>query len=257
MRLMWTALTRAVSPTLGNCELTHLARSPIDVKLAAAQHEDYEAALVALGCRIERLPELPEQPDAVFVEDTALVLDEIAVVTRPGAPGRRPETASVATALGLVRNVVELTAPATLDGGDVVQVGRRIFVGCSGRTNAEGVSQLQALVSAAGYEVRSVEMDGCLHLKSAVTCVAPGTLLLNPDWVDVSAFADLDCLQIDPSEPFAANAVRVGDRLLHAEAFPRTRARLTERGLDVRSVDMSELAKAEGALTCCSLLVRQ
>lgn len=254
---MWTAFTRAVSPALGRCELTHLVRTSIDVELAAAQHACYEAALTELGCQIERLPELPEQPDSVFVEDTALVLDELAVVTRPGAPSRRLETTTVSAALACVRAVSEITAPGTLDGGDVVVVGHQIFVGKSGRSNEAGVTQLRSFVAGVGYEVHSVDVDGCLHLKSAATCIAPGTLLLNPDWVDVSAFEDFDCLEIDPAEPFAANVVRVGERLLHTDAFPRTHTRLKERGFAVRSVDVSELAKAEGALTCCSLLVRQ
>lgn len=253
---MWTALTRPVSPSLERCELTHLQRTCIDIHRAQVQHAAYEAALEGLGCRLERLEALPEQPDAVFVEDTAVVLDELAVITRPGAASRRAETASVAAALARHRTVARLEQPAQLDGGDVLVVDRMVFVGLSSRSNAEGLDQLAALLGPAGYAVRGVEVDGCLHLKSAATTIGPGTLLLAPAWADGSAFAELDVVTIDPSEPFAANTVRVGDRLLAAAAFPKTQERLAQHGYDVTAVDVSELALAEGALTCCSLLLR-
>ena len=256
MPAMWTALIRDVSPTLGACELTHLEREPIDVERAQAQHRGYRLALEELGCEVLELEPLPDQPDAVFVEDTAIVLDELAVLTRPGAASRRPESESVADVLDAFRPIVRLEAPATLDGGDVVQIGRRLYVGRSGRSNAAGLEQLQALVGGRGYEVRGVDVTGCLHLKSAVTAVSDSAVLLNPAWVDADAFADHARIEVDPGEPFAANVVRVGSRVLHTEGFPCTRARLEAHGLDVLSVDVSELAKAEGALTCCSLLVQ-
>ncbi len=251
---MLMAITREVSPGIGRCELTHLDRTPIDVGLARAQHRGYEACLAGLGCRVQTLPATPELPDSVFVEDTALVLDEVAAITRPGAASRRAETAPIAEALRPYRRLLTLEAPGTLDGGDVLRVGRRLYVGRSSRSNAAGVAQLCALLAPYGYSVQGVPVSGCLHLKSAVTQVAADTLLANRAWVDLGAFTGLEIIDVDPAEPYAANALRVGEALVYPAAFPRTRARLEGRGLAVHTVDVSELAKAEGAVTCCSLV---
>lgn len=251
------ALTRAVSPSLAACELTHLERRPIDPRRAAAQHEAYEQALAELGCRVERLPALPDHPDAVFVEDTAVVLDELAVITRPGAESRRAETESTRAALRGRRPLRSIEAPATLDGGDVLTCGKRVFVGLTSRSDPAGVEQLRAHLAPHGYTVTGVPVTGCLHLKTAVTEVAPGLLLLNPRWVDPRAFAPLEWLEVDPAEPMSANGLRVGGALLYPAAFPRTRARLEARGLRLRLVEVDELAKAEGAVTCCSLVLRE
>jgi dimethylargininase len=249
------ALTRPVPPSIARCELTHLAREPIDPARAAAQHRAYEAALAALGCTLVRLPPAPEHPDSVFVEDTAVVLDEVAVLARPGAESRRGELEVVAEALRPHRPRARIAAPGTLDGGDVLRVGRHIYVGASGRTNAEGIRQLAEIAGAHGYTVHPVPVAGCLHLKTAVTQVGEGTLLLNPEWVSPASFEGLDRIEVDPTEPFAANAVLVGGAVLLPAAYPRTRARLEARGIEVRTVEADELAKAEGGLTCCSILV--
>lgn len=251
------ALTRAVSSSLPRCELTHLARAPIDLDRARSQHGDYERLLAGLGCEVVRLPPLDDHPDAVFVEDTAVVLDELAVVTRPGAASRRGEAASTAAALARLLPVVTLEAPATLDGGDVLRVGRTLYVGRTTRTGGAGVAALAALVEPAGYRVAAVSVSSCLHLKSAVIEVAPGLLLLNPSWVDPAVFRDHELLEVDPAEPAAANALRIGASIVYPSAFEGTRRRLEQRGLDVRTVDLSELALAEGAVTCCSLIVER
>jgi dimethylargininase len=257
------AVTRGISPAFARCELTHLAREPIDVALAERQHAAYEALLAKLGCVVERLAVEPALPDSVFVEDAAVVLDELAVITRPGAESRRAETTSVAAALARHRPLVHLEAPATLDGGDVLRLGRHLFVGRSARTNDAGIEQLAVLVAPFGYRVTAVSLDGCLHLKTAVTEVADGAVLIHPAWLDVSAFTDYELLEVDPSEPFAANALRVVDArggdatVVFPAAFPRTRGRLEARGIHVRTVDVSEIAKAEGGVTCCSLFVRE
>jgi dimethylargininase len=250
------AFTRAVPPSIDRCELTHIDRTPIDAALASAQHASYESALRTLGCRVERFAETPDLPDSVFVEDAAVVLGEVAIVTRPGASSRREETASVVAALQRHCRILEMTAPATLDGGDVLVVGRRIFVGRSARTNAEGVNQLAAFATPLGYTVESVEVRGCLHLKSAVTAIEPQVLLCNPDWIDRRAFTGLTTVNIAPQEPCAANVLRVGSTLLCAAAHVRTAADLTRMGYAVYPVEVSELAKAEAAVTCCSLLVQ-
>ncbi len=253
---MHIAVTREVSRAMEHCELSFLPRTEIDLRLARAQHLAYEEALAALGCQVRRLPELPEQPDSVFVEDTAVVLDEVAVITRPGAESRRPEITAMSAVLKEYRTLVTLTAPATLDGGDVLHIGRTLYVGLSARSNAEGVKQLAAAVAPFGYRVTTVQPKGCLHLKTAATLVAPGLVLVNPAWVEPRVFEDMDCVAVDPAEPHGANAVLVGQRVIYPKSFPRSRERLVGRGLEVLSVDMSETEKAEGGVTCCSLLFR-
>jgi dimethylargininase len=245
-----------------------LTREPIDHARAVAQHEDYEAALRRLGCRVERLPDAPDLPDSVFVEDAAVVLDEVAVIARPGAESRRPEVDAMAAALRPHRPLAFIEAPGTLDGGDVLVTPGRIFVGISGRTNAEGVRQLAAAVAPHGFEVVSIPVTGCLHLKSAVTVVSlppeggsygnrggRGVLVVNPEWIDVAHFAEFELIEVDPSEPAAGNVLRIGDVLVCAEEHPKTRRRLEERGLVTQSVPAGELAKAEGGVTCCSVMV--
>jgi dimethylargininase len=254
---MLIAITRPVSPTIAHCELTHLAREPIDVARAAAQHRAYEQLLSELGAGIVSVPPAPELPDAVFVEDTAIVLAEVAVITRPGAATRRLETPAVAAVLAGYRPLRSITSPGTLDGGDVLQIGRTLHVGRSSRTNQAGIDQLQGLVAPFDYRVLAVEFAGCLHLKSAVTEVGDGLLLANPAWVSSAAFSSFEVLAIDSREPFAANALRIGTTVVHGAQFPRTRERLVARGLEVASSDCSELAKAEGGVTCCSLLLER
>jgi len=252
----WIALTRAVSPTLARCELTHLARSPIDPARAEAQHARYEATLRELGCTVQRVTPAPELPDAVFIEDTAIVLDELAMITRPGAESRRAEVAAVAEALAPYRALHRIEAPGTIDGGDVMQVGRTFFVGRTARTNDDGIAQLRAAVAPHGYRVTPVTVTACLHLKSAATALGDDAVLCNPAWVDPALFAPYVVVHVAADEPHAANVVSLGTHVLAAEAYPATNARLRAHGYDVVTVPADELAKAEGALTCCSLLVR-
>jgi dimethylargininase len=252
----WTALTRAVSPAMADCELTHLPRVPIDVALAAKQHAAYEEALAALGCAVHRLPSTAAMPDAVFIEDMAVVLDEIGVIMRPGPMSRRHEIAEVAEWLKHRILLAQIEAPATMDGGDVLVVGRRIFVGATSRTNAEAVDQFRQIVKYFGYTMAVVEVRGCLHLKSAVTALSDDVLLVNRSWVPASAFKEFELIDVHPQEPAAANIARAGNGLLYSAAFPWTLERLRGRGAKVTTVDLGELAKAEGAVTCCSLIMR-
>lgn len=249
------AITRAVSRAMERCELTHLERRAIDLDLARAQHAAYERALRDAGCEVRQLAEQPALADSVFVEDTAVVLDELAVLTRPGAQSRRGEVESMAEALAPLRELRRIDAPATLDGGDVLRLDRVLYVGASARSNAGGVEQLRRCVAPFGYRVEAVPVRGCLHLKSAVTRVAPGLLLVNPDWVGARHFPGHRTLAVDPAEPFAANALPVGGALLYSASFPKTAGRLRRAGVDVRLVEMSETEKAEGAVTCCSVVV--
>lgn len=248
------AITRGVSARIGACELTHLKRQPIDVERARAQHRAYELALERRGCRVESLPALDDLPDSVFVEDVAVVLDELAVITRPGAESRRAETVAIAPVLAGYRRLVFIEPPGTLDGGDVLRLGRRVFIGRSGRSNNDGIAQLRDTVEPFGYTVEAVTVRGCLHLKSAVTEAAPGVVLVNPAWVNPAPFAAARVIEVDPGEPAAANGLLIERSLICPSSFPRTRRRLERAGIDVVPVDVSELQKAEGAVTCCSLV---
>jgi dimethylargininase len=171
---MQIAITSQVSPEIANCELVYLDRVEIDYALACRQHEEYRQALAQLNCQVIDLPAQINLPDSVFVEDTALVLDEAAILTRPGVASRRPEVEWVRPALAEYRPLHSITAPGTLEGGDILLIGRRIYVGLSGRSSREGIAQLTKLASPYGYTVQTVMLTGCLHLKSAVTQVAPG-----------------------------------------------------------------------------------
>ena len=249
------AILRDISASFADCELSFVDRTPIDIERARAQHAHYGRALRMLGCDLVVLPSLDDRPDAVFVEDVAVVLDEIGVMTRPGASSRRDEGEAVADALRGYRPLRAITGDgATLDGGDVLRVGRTLYVGRGARSNDAGIAELARIAGERGYRVQSIDTHGCLHLKSAATLVADGTLLVQPAWIDVAAFADLRLIAVDPDEEHAANALRIGASIVHPACFPRTRQRLEEAGIAVVAVDLSELQKAEGATTCCSLV---
>jgi dimethylargininase len=249
------AVTREVSPRFNECEITHIERTSIDVDIARTQHRSYVDALKKLGCNVFELPAEADLPDSVFVEDTAFILPEAAVITRPGADSRKPETESIIQALSPHTSLLFIREPATLDGGDVMVVGKRIFVGVSTRSNDESIRQLQELLSGYDYTVTGVPLHDCLHLKSAVTRVDDMTLLINKNWVNTEPFTDYDLIEVDPSEPHAANCLPIGDAIIFPTAFPQTRARLEERGYQILPVEVDELAKAEGAVTCCSLIL--
>jgi dimethylargininase len=254
-RLARIAVTRKVSSAMMWCELTHLQRAVIDVALAREQHDAYEQLLRSLDYRVESLPEEPELADSVFVEDTAIVLDEVAVITRPGAPSRRAETASIAAALGKYRDLVRIEGPGTLDGGDVLRVERSLYVGVSSRSNAHGIEQLGMLLRPFGYRVVPVAVQGCLHLKSAVTQVTEDALLINSRHVERKQFPGLRFIEVDAAEPFAANALMLGADVIYSTSHPRTADVLRRQGIRVHRVEMSETEKAEGGVTCCSLLL--
>jgi dimethylargininase len=248
------AIVRRVSRSLAACQLRHLPRQAIDLRRAEAQHASYVRALEAAGATVTVLPELPDLPDATFVEDPAVVLDEVAVRCRPGHATREAEAAAIAPEIARLRPVVAIEAPATLEGGDVLRRGRTLFVGESSRTNPAGIEQLRARVGPLGYRVVPVRVTGCLHLKTAATFPAPGLLLANPDWMDLEPFAEVEILRVPPAEPWGANTLPVNGCVLVAASAPQTAALLAARGLDVRPVDISELQKAEAGLTCLSIL---
>ena len=253
---MGRAFTRAVSPRIAECQLTHLEREPIDPARAAAQHAAYERALAEAGYEIVRLPPLPDDPDAVFVEDTALLLDGRAVITRPGAASRIGETDSTAEGLSAHFELHRIQS-GYLDGGDILRIGKRLYAGLSTRTDRTGVAALAEIARPLGYEVLAAETGACLHLKTGATFAGHDTggnpvLLYDPGTIDPAQFADVFPLPV--AEPAAANCLRVGDRLILAAGNPRTADRLRERGFRVVDVDVSELQKAEAGVTCMSLI---
>jgi dimethylargininase len=251
---MLTAITRAVSPTLGDCQLEHLSRQPIDVDLATQQHRAYQECLTDLGARVVSLPAAVDCPDGVFVEDPALVLDEVAIVTRMGAEARRAESDSLAEAVAQFREVKRLSDPATLEGGDVMRIGKTLYVGWSRRTNRAGIEQLSELVAPFGYRIVAVDVSGCLHLKSACCYLGGDRILANREWFDHTALSGFNILDVPPAEPRAANVLRVGDTVLIPAVFKWTAEMLGVNGYQPRLVDTTELMKAEAGVTCMSLL---
>lgn len=249
---MHTAVTRSPGPELARCELTHLDRQPIDIAAALAQHAAYKQALRDAGLHVVELPADPASPDGVFVEDTAVVLDEIAVLTSP-TPSRRGELVAIDIALRPFRTVTPLSG-GRLEGGDVLRVGRVLYVGLSSRTDSDGARSLGEAVRPFGYTVVPVRVGGCLHLKSAACALDDETVLLNPAWVAADAFPGLRRVNVPPDEPFGANVLRLPGRVLVSAAHPGTADAVRAAGRQVVVVDVSELHKAESGLTCMSLV---
>ena len=251
---MLTAITRAVSPAIVNCELTFLDRRPIDLEKAREQHRAYEQLLASLGVEVISLPEEPALPDSMFVEDPAIVLDELAVILPLGTAARRHEAASLAKAHEKFRKIAQITPPGSLEGGDVLRIDRTLYVGISTRTNAEGIRQLTELLAPHNYQLIAVPVTGCLHLKSAVTYLGRNTLLANRAWFDPAPLTGYTWIDVAPEEPHAANALALNNTVIFPASFLRTRTRIEAAGFHVTSLDISELQKAESGLTCSSLL---
>lgn len=253
---MLHAIIRAISPNMDNCELTHLERIPIDIPVAIHQHKEYEKVLEKLGCQIISAAAAPHLPDSVFVEDCAIVLDELAVLTHPGAPSRREEVKGIAEVLASHRDLFYIDSTGIIDGGDVLVIGKSIWVGLSDRSNSNAIEQLQKITSAFGYSVFGVEVTDCLHLKSAVTQVEKNTVLLNPNWINIDYFNDFKIIETHPEEPNAANALLINDVVIFPKAYPLTAQILKNNGIEIFTLDNSEVTKAEGALTCCSIIFK-
>ncbi len=251
---MLTAFTRAVSPRLAECELTFIDRAAIDFGRAVEQHAQYEEMLRGLGVTVHQIPADDTCPDCCFLEDTALVLDEIAVLTRPGSQVRRAEVAGVTPFVRKQREVVEIEGPATLEGGDVLRIGRELFVGVTTRTTRDGIDTLRACVSLYGYTVHPVNVPGALHLKSVCTAVDENTILADASRVDLSPFAGYEVIPVPAEEWMAANVLLAGGTVCIHRGFAKTIGILQRRGLDVRTTDISEFLKAEAGLTCMSLI---
>jgi dimethylargininase len=249
-----TAIIRAVSPSLNHCQLAFVQREPIDVAKAIVQHDQYQAVLESLGIAVVSLPALPDYPDAVFVEDPAMVLDQVAVMTRMGAASRRGESASLAEAVARFRPLRWIAEPGTLEGGDVVRIGSALFVGLSARSNQAGIDQLTRALAPFGYTVHGIEMRGCLHLKSACTYLGRDTVLANRAWLNLAPFANIGVIDVALDEPAAADVLAIGDTVIVPASFPHTAGILEQAGWRVRPIDVSELQKAEAGVTCMSLI---
>jgi dimethylargininase len=251
---MLTAITRAVSPALAECELSFIERIPIDMEKARAQHHAYEQALASLGAKVISLPAEAELPDSMFVEDPAIVLDELAVVFPLGTETRRREAESLAKAIAPFRKIEHVKLPGTVEGGDILRIGKKLYVGVTARTNENGIEQLRKIVTPHGYEVIVVPVTGCLHLKSAVTYLGGNALLANRSWFDTAPLASYEWIDVDPSEPHAGNALALSGSVVFPVSFPKTRARIEARGFKVLPLEIAELQKAESGLTCSSLI---
>jgi dimethylargininase len=249
------AITHVPSPNLEQAQRTYVAPAPIDCALALRQHAAYCEMLRQCGARVVTLDVNRDLPDGVFIEDTAIVLDEIAVLASMGAPSRRAEPAAIEPELRRYRPVERVTYPATLEGGDVLRVGHTLLVGRSSRTNAAGADALHAVAGRFGYAVTPVPVRGCLHLKSACAALPDGRLLVNPDWLDVAAVREFALIRVPADEPDAPNAALVGGHVCLSAAHPRTADLVDRLGFPVRLIDLSEFAKAEGCVTCLSLLL--
>ena len=250
------AITHAPSPRMNDAVRTFIDVHAIDLDLAALQHEEYRRMLERAGAQVVLLDTNLDHPDSVFVEDTAVVLDEVAILTSMGAPSRRDEPRGIEHELRRHRaEIARIEAPATLEGGDVLRVGRTLFVGATARSNRAGVDALFRIAGRFGYEVRTVAVDGCLHLKTACTALPDGTLLVSPRWLDARDLAGFSVLHVAEGEPDAANVALIGERVLMGAAHPRTLDLVRARGFEVDAVDLSEFAKAEGCVTCLSILI--
>jgi dimethylargininase len=248
------AITRSPGPELARCELTHLERRPIDVVRALAQHRAYQDALRGAGIQVVQLPSDPALPDGVFVEDTAVVLDELAIITLPSPVSRRGEWPAVDGAVRPFRRVVRLPPGACLEGGDVVRVGRTLYVGLSGRTGEAGLKALEEVVRPLGYAVVPLRVGGCLHLKSACCALDVNTVLVNREWLEVGVFSRLRIVDVPVEEPWGANVLSLPGVTLVSAACPQTAELVCGLGYTAVALDVSELHKAESGLTCMSLV---
>jgi dimethylargininase len=251
---MLRALTHKVSPRIAECALTFIDRSPIDFQLAVRQHEDYCAALSRLGVIVTELSGNESYPDACFVEDTAIVVDELAVICSMGVASRRGETKLIERELSRYREIAHIALPATIEGGDVLQTGKKILVGQSSRTNLQGIAELGRILEPFGYQVIPVQTKGSLHFKSACTAINDETLFVNPDWIELDALKEFHQIYTPTEEPWSANILRFGETICVQAGFPIAAALVKRVADNVEILDISELRKAEAGLTCSSIL---
>lgn len=254
---MLTVLTHLPSPELQSCELTFLKSAPININKAVKQHQNYCKMLKSCGAQIVTLDENLSLPDSVFVEDPIIVFDEVAILASMGVGSRRKECDVLESYFSSHRKIERISLPAKIEGGDVLKIGRHIYVGDSPRTNQLGIKALGNIIAPFGYEVHAVKVDGCLHLKTGCTALDEKTLLINPDWVDSNAFAGYKKIATFQDEPFGANILPVNNHICMNEAFPRTLDLVSSLGYNTIATDISEFVKAEAGLTCMSIPFKQ
>ncbi len=254
---MTIAIIRLPAPSIANCELTFIDRVPIDYAKAQAQHRAYREALETCGVKVVTLPAADALPDSVFVEDTAIILDEVAIITPMGIASRRPEPVLIESDIARFRPTVHINLPATIEGGDVMRLGKAIFVSLSTRTNMAGIEALRTLAAPYGYTVTQVTLRDCLHLKSACTALDDQTILVNSAGVDTALFEDYKLVEVASDEPGAANVVRANGTILLNSQYPQTGEIIEQHGYKVCAVDTSEFTKAEAAMTCMSLIIEE
>ena len=247
------ALTHLPSLNMAGCLRMHAGPS-IDLDVALQQHAGYRRMLERCGAVVETLDTNRDLPDCVFIEDTAIILDEIAILCSMGHPSRRDEPAGIEPHIRQHREIRRIELPAIIDGGDVLRVGRRLIVGLSGRTSAAGIEALAATVRPFGYQVDTVPVTGCLHLKSACTALLDGRLLANAAWLDAKALRQYRIVPVPDDEPGAANVALVGEAVCAAAGHPQTEDLIRGLGFRVETTDLSEFGKADGCTTCLSLL---
>jgi len=251
---MTVAVTHIISPNIAQCELSFIQRSPIDYELAVEQHQAYCALLQDCGLKVIELTVNSAYPDSTFIEDTSFVVNEIAVMARMGAESRRGEVTGIEPVLAGYRTIDHIQTPATLEGGDVLRVGKKVFVGITPRTNMPGINSLTSILTPLGYQVIPVSVQGCLHLKSACTAIDEDTLLANSQWIDLDPFKDFQVIAVPLEEPWAANALTIDPYVCVHAGFIRTIELLQGLGFQVKTADISEFLKAEAGMTCSSII---
>lgn len=251
---MLTAITHIPSPSLNQCELTFLSPQPIDIDKAIIQHKSYCDMLRRCGLNVITLDKNSSLPDSVFVEDTALVLDELGLMMSMGIVSRQEEMRVIETELTKFRSIKNIKLPARLEGGDILRIDKSLYVGFTSRTNIKGVRALEESVKQYGYSVIGVNVPGCLHLKTGCTALDDQTILINPEWIDLKPFEDFNRIVVPNGEPFAANILRLGNTVCMHSGFVKTRQMVEQLGYDIEVIDISEFLKAEAGLTCMSLI---
>ncbi len=250
------AIVRRPSPRIAEGEVTHINRRPMDVELAFVQYAAYLALLQRHGVELIHAPEADEHPDGLFVEDALVVVDGQAILTRPGADSRRGEIDTIrplVESLGLPLAVI--TAPGTLDGGDVLCVGRHIFVGMTTRTSPVGFDHMHRIAASIGRTAIPVDVPGCLHLKSAITALPDGSLIGVPGWFDATVFEHLGYRVHAAGEETGGDVLCLGNTVVLPADAPHTAQIIRDLGFDVDPIDVGELQKIEAGVTCMSVVL--
>ncbi|MFH0760851.1 MAG: arginine deiminase family protein [Bacteroidota bacterium] len=248
------AIVRDVPNSFQKCVTTFHNKRKINVALAKQQHQQYCETLSSLGLKLIRIEADDTLPDCCFTEDTVIVFDVFAVITIPGAPSRIPETIEIEKTLSRLKTIVHITKPGTIEGGDVLRIGKKIFIGNSGRTNEEGIRQVASVIKHKGYQVIPVKIRNALHLKSVCTYLGNGCIILAEGYLDEKIFSEYDKIIVPKGEEYCANCLVVNGSVLIPKGFPKTKKIIENNGFPIIEIEMSEIEKAEGALTCLSVI---